>query len=253
MRRSVFDAEWIAANYARWRPDVHSRIIQHAAERLALPRPLGLALDIGCGTGLSTRALGKLATRVIGVDTSHWMIRQTASTDAAAYILARAEALPVRSECAELITCSQAFHWCEPTAFLAEATRVLRPGGWLLIYDSFPAVDGVLGDVVRWINSDFSADLPEVPRRPLPDRATFTHAMLEMIDVEDFMQRIPMTRDQFVCFILTQSRSAAAVDSGALSLDALRMKLDDRLAHVFENASLDVAFSGPIFYLRAKA
>ena len=36
---------------------------------------------------------------------------------------------------ADIVTCSQAFHWMEPGAVLAEAARILRPGGVFAAYD----------------------------------------------------------------------------------------------------------------------
>ncbi len=38
-------------------------------------------------------------------------------------------------ECADIVTCSQSFHWMEPKSTLAEVTRILRPGGIFAAYD----------------------------------------------------------------------------------------------------------------------
>ena len=37
--------------------------------------------------------------------------------------------------CADIVTCSQSFHWMEPGPVLAEAARLLRPGGVFAAYD----------------------------------------------------------------------------------------------------------------------
>jgi SAM-dependent methyltransferase len=42
---------------------------------------------------------------------------------------------------ADLVTCSQSFHWMEREAALAEAARILRPGGAFAAYDyDYPAL-----------------------------------------------------------------------------------------------------------------
>ena len=53
------------------------------------------------------------------------------------YLVCPAEALPLANVAFDLLTVSSALHWFERNAFLAEARRVLKPRGWLVIYDSF--------------------------------------------------------------------------------------------------------------------
>lgn len=53
-----------AANYARARPDHHPAAVAAASRLLGLDTPVGLAVDVGCGTGMSARALRAVADAV---------------------------------------------------------------------------------------------------------------------------------------------------------------------------------------------
>jgi len=50
----------------------------------------------------------------------------------------------LQDECADIVYCSQSFHWMEPLSTLAEANRILKPGGLFMAYDcDWPPVCGV--------------------------------------------------------------------------------------------------------------
>ena len=85
---SVYDSERLAAAYARDRPPIHERILRAAR----LGRQADLALDIGCGAGLSTAALAPLAKRAIGLEPVSTMLthRRTVARDAS-FVIGRAE------------------------------------------------------------------------------------------------------------------------------------------------------------------
>lgn len=51
------------------------------------------------------------------------------------YVDAFAAETSLPSSSADIVTCSQAFHWMEPFAVLTEAARILRPGGVFAAYD----------------------------------------------------------------------------------------------------------------------
>ena len=106
------------------------------------PRP-ALVVDLGCGTGLSTLLWADVAQQVIGVEPNDDMRQQAERRRARErptdthlrFIAATAERTGLSDGCADLVTASQAFHWMEPSATLAEVARILRRGGVFAAYD----------------------------------------------------------------------------------------------------------------------
>src|ERR1051325_4287319 len=91
-----FAASVMAAGYARFRPPLHGLILERVARRVDLSA--GIALDVGCGAGLSTAALNPIAARRIGIDPAEAMLRHARGIDPDAnWIVGRAEALPLRA------------------------------------------------------------------------------------------------------------------------------------------------------------
>ncbi|OLS64540.1 malonyl-ACP O-methyltransferase BioC [Pseudomonas putida] len=125
--------------------------------------PPGLAprcwVDLGSGTGHFSRALqGRYADGLgVAVDIAEGMLRHARAAGGADYYVAGdAERLPLRAACADLMFSSLAVQWCANfRAVLAEARRVLQPGGVLAFSSlcvgtlhelraSWEAVDGMV-------------------------------------------------------------------------------------------------------------
>lgn len=137
MRREVinyFAVPRAAVRYAQSRPNLHAAALEWLAAKLAGRVPVAAALDVGCGTGGSTLALLTCARHVTGVDSSPAMLAQAPLHARIDYRKGAAEALPFEADAFDLVTASSALHWFEPERFLGEVARVLRPGGWLMIY-----------------------------------------------------------------------------------------------------------------------
>ena len=91
-----------------------------------------LVVDLGCGTGLSTRWAARWSSEVIGVEPSADMRTQaTAATSDAnvRYVDGWSSATGLPDSCADVVLAVQALHWMEPTGTFAEVARLLRPGG----------------------------------------------------------------------------------------------------------------------------
>jgi SAM-dependent methyltransferase len=117
--------------YDRYRPAPPPALADVLCLLAAVERPV-LVVDLGCGTGLSTRAWSGRAVQVIGVDPSADMTRRAAAVTTEPNVIYRAgfgHATGLPEGGADIVTCSQSFHWMEPESTLAEAARLLRPGG----------------------------------------------------------------------------------------------------------------------------
>lgn len=137
MERSVFAAAGMAAGYANSRPALHAIIVEKARRLLALTKPAGRAIDIGCGAGLSTRALAAAARTCIGVEPVESMLHVAARPGYdAAFVVGRAEELPFQGQSADLVTAAGSLNYVgDFERSIAEVCRVLAPGGALVVYD----------------------------------------------------------------------------------------------------------------------
>jgi len=103
--------------------------------------PVTLA-DVGCGEGYLTTEAARWARRVVAVDRSNTALgraRQLARRRRLGnieWIRGEIERVPIRSGSVDVVLLSQALHHAEsPEAALAEAGRVLAPGGRVVVLD----------------------------------------------------------------------------------------------------------------------
>ena len=122
---------------------------RHAETEARLRRLLELrgdegALDVGTGAGAIALALAPLVGSVIGVDLVPELLaeaRRRAPANAT-FLEADATALPFARGEFDLVTTARTFHHvARPELVLAEMTRVLRPGGTMLVVDQLAPGD----------------------------------------------------------------------------------------------------------------
>jgi SAM-dependent methyltransferase len=135
--RSGYEREGFPAHYDRYRPRPPEALLASLLQ-LARVERAALVVDLGAGTGLSTRAWEAHADRAVGVEPNPSMRAEAERlTDATnvEYVGAFAQDTRLAGSEADLVTCSQSLHWMEPSATFAEAARLLRPGGVFAAYD----------------------------------------------------------------------------------------------------------------------
>ena len=128
----------LAARYQANRPDYPEPLLAQLGERApAAPRT---AIDVGAGTGISTRALKRALAEdwlVTGVEPGRDMRRQaiesTPAEDGIAYIEGAAETLPFEDGSLGVINVGQAIQFFDRPVFYAGAGRLLAPGGLLSV------------------------------------------------------------------------------------------------------------------------
>jgi ubiquinone/menaquinone biosynthesis C-methylase UbiE len=126
-----------AALYDEVRPQPPTVLLDILAQLAQTERPQ-LVVDLGCGTGLSTRVWTQRAARVVGIEPSADMRRQAeqqATAGNVTYQEGYSHRTGLPDACADIVTCSQSLHWMEPTTTFREVARILRPGGAFAAYD----------------------------------------------------------------------------------------------------------------------
>ena len=137
-------------------------------------RELGLlgdvrGLELGCGTAYWSAWLQRLGARPIGLDLTPAQLAtarrmQASSGQRFPLIEADGEAVPLRDDCVDLVISEYgASIWCDPHRWVAEAARVLRPGGRLVfLVNAWLAVlcQDDVGDVSDRLRRDWNG-----PRR----------------------------------------------------------------------------------------
>ncbi len=127
-----------AAIYDAYRPQVPLVVADILTQVAGIPRPT-MVVDLGCGTGVSTRLWADHADAVIGVEPSRDM-RQHAENhpDTATNVSYRdgfGHRTGLPDECAQIVTCSTSLHWMEPEPTFPEVARILQHGGVFAAYD----------------------------------------------------------------------------------------------------------------------
>lgn len=123
--------------YHRYRPTPPLQIIHQSLNYLKKNKA-DIIIDLGCGSGLSTGIWSDYANKIIGVEPSESMIRvanKMSLKPNVTYQQAFAHDTKLETQSADIIYCSQSFHWMEPQSTLMEINRLLKNDGVLVIYD----------------------------------------------------------------------------------------------------------------------
>lgn len=111
----------------RWNHNTHYFPVLAAR----MPAPAARVLDVGCGDGTFCRFIETGDRIVVGADLDASVLPP--ATGRATYVVTMAEALPFGDEYFSAVTMTMVLHHVHAQQALAEAVRVLAPGGVLLI------------------------------------------------------------------------------------------------------------------------
>ncbi len=146
--RAMRAAAYFRANAAAWDSIRSLHVDEAEVERAlaeAVPAAADELLDIGTGTGRMLQLFGDRVARGVGIDVSRDMLAVArANLEAAGLRNCQVRqgdmyGLPLADAAFDVVTIHQVLHYADrPAAVIAEAARVLRPGGRLVIADFAP-------------------------------------------------------------------------------------------------------------------
>ncbi len=247
--RAPYDSERLAAAYAHDRPPLHERILSTIAADIGITTPVPLALDIGCGAGLSTVALLPHTERVVGIDPSIVMVAAgRRDVPGITLLVGDAERLPFRASGFNLVTAAGAINYTDRSRSVPELSRVLAPGGTIALYDFGEGTPDSKA-LADWQQA-FDRRLPRIEGYALDVRTLEYEASgLTLTGFRDLRIPIAMTMESYLAFAMSSTRIEVAIARGD-SERRIREWCEESLPAVFDRGALDVLFVGYVAYVR---
>jgi SAM-dependent methyltransferase len=159
----------LADLYARCRPDYPAAALDAIVARCRLGGAT-LLVDVGCGTGISSRQFAARGIPVLGIEPNDEMRTRAEAVAISAGVSPRyrkgsAEATGLPDGCARAVLAAQAFHWFDANAALCEFARILQPAGWVaLMWNERDESDGFTAEYGAVIRTAPDAAAIEKPR-----------------------------------------------------------------------------------------
>jgi SAM-dependent methyltransferase len=150
----------VVDDYAKYRPTYPHEAIDWIIERSSLA-PRARILDLGCGTGISSRLFAARGFAVTGVDPNEEMLAKAREAGGGvSYARGEAARTGLPAGGFDLAVAAQAFHWFDARAVAAELRRVLAPEARAAAFWNVRADAPLLAayeDVLRRFSSEYAA------------------------------------------------------------------------------------------------
>ncbi|WP_168460383.1 class I SAM-dependent methyltransferase [Acinetobacter sp. A1] len=199
-----------ASLYQQVRPSYPQEVDTFLQDQLKV-LPNSHIVDLGSGTGKFLPHLLKLTTQLTAVEPIASMLTELRQLyPQVATVQARSEQLPLPTQCADLVSCAQSFHWFANLQSLKEIHRILKPQAHLLLIWNQRDI------LVNWVNALAEMILPfegDTPRFHNQDwRQVFADTdLFQLCHEQQFHHRHVGTVEQVVSKRLLSTSFIAAM------------------------------------------
>lgn len=248
-----FDFQRIAQGYKK-RPFLHKQVIERFHRDVA-SRNFCNGLDIGCGAGLSSKALKMICRHVTGTDISGEMIAAAKELykgeEGYDFIVSRAEELPDFPVRFEVVTAAGVVQWVEKDRFLTGLGKKMVENGYLLVYDF--CISDRMKDCPAYTAWWHDCYLKEFPR-PFRNEAVWTkedaaRCGFRMKNQIQYEMEYEFDQEAFTTFMMIQSNVNAKIEGGSRSVRAVREWFEQSVEPLFHGERRTVIFTGYSWYM----
>ncbi len=262
MNEQSFDDKRIADGYAKDRPYLHPMALEWVKREFTKKgmMPEGgfdNGLDVGCGAGLSTKALKEICRHVTGTDISEEMIKaakELCGDDGYSFAVCRAEKIESETPY-DIVTAAGVVNWVRQGAFLRNLHRYMAKDSCLVIYD-FWITDQMLGvsSYTDWWHNRY---LPKFPKSYWEeDEWTGDEVRRYGFSMGEYLE-LGMTwdfdLDSFIRFMMIQSNVNEQIEKGMITEEAARQWFEESLRPIFGGKIGKLVFDGYIWYLKRQS
>lgn len=252
MNNKSFDTHRIAEGYAK-RPWLHKEVMKRIQDDCNIEN-LESGLDVGCGAGLSTKALRLICNHVTGTDISSEMIavcNDLYDDESYDFYVAKAEETKEPARPYDMITAAGVVNWVDRERFLYSADKVLGRDGLIVIYD-FWITDKMYNnkEYTKWYQEEYLVRFPKPYRKEnVWQQNDLTESFFMEKQIRYDLQYI-FDLDEFVEFMMIQSNVNEVVDKGYISISEARDWMKKSLGKIFDNERRTLIFEGYNWYIR---
>lgn len=255
MNSKSFDYKRIAEGYAKDRPYLHGQVIDRLKRDLQISGNFANGLDVGCGAGLSTKALRSICDQVTGTDISDEMVAAAKAlyTDPSyTFWQSSAEEIKGPENNFDIVTAAGMINWVDEKKFLANLRSLMKDKGFLAIYD-FWITDQMKGNTfyTDWWHNCYLKEFPKPPRKEniWTQEMTEPHGF-EMKGQTDFYLSYEFDKEAFIRFMMLQSNVNVQISEKGRSVDEIRSWFDRTLKEIFAEEKKELVFEGYLWYLQ---
>ncbi len=255
MDNKSFDSKRIALGYAN-RPWLHKSVIEQMKKDLGLDYAFsyGTGLDVGCGAGLSTKALRLICHKVTGTDIADAMVQVCeelyGEDPAYSFYVAKAEETRIPEEKYDIVTAAGCINWVDEKKFMSNMAEVLKDEGVIVIYD-FGITDRMVGDdaYTAWYQDEYLKRFPKPPRKENKWTQEDLPQGFVMEKQTEYDMEYSFDLEGFVDFMLIQSNVNAKIESGAITAKQARDWMKQSLSPIFGKELKQLIFYGYSWYI----
>lgn len=248
-----FDHKRIAEGYAN-RPWLHQAVISRLKADCRTEQNFKNGLDVGCGAGLSTKALKLICDKVTGTDISDAMIQvcnELYRDSDYSFYMESAENTKIPAEPYDIVTAAGVINWVDKDLFLKNMAQVMAPDGLLVIYD-FGITDRMVGSdaYTRWYQQEYLVNFAKPPRKE--NIWTQEDVGENFLIEEQVTYEMPYDFDMwaFIDFMMIQSNVNVQIASGKKTEADVRQWMEDTLRPIFKEERQTLVFEGYSWYIR---
>lgn len=252
MDNKAFDSQRIAEGYAR-RPWLHKDVIEQIRKDCNI-KQLKNGLDVGCGAGLSTKALRLLCEHVTGTDISPEMItvcENLYKDSSYTFYVSKAEENEIPKIPYDIITAAGVVNWVDKDLFLSNAEKILNNNGLIVVYD-FWITDRMnnKSEYTKWYQDEYLKMFPKPYRKEsVWNQNDLTNAFkMENRIIYDLSYEFSL--EEFIDFMMIQSNVNEKIERNILSVEEVRNWMISSLQPIFDGKKRTLIFEGFNWYIR---
>ena len=251
MDNKAFDSQRIAEGYAR-RPWLHKNVIEQIRKDCNIKK-LKNGLDVGCGAGLSTKALRLLCESVTGTDISSEMIavcENLYKDSSYRFYVSKAEENEIPKIPYDIITAAGVVNWVDKDLFLSNAEKILNNNGLIVVYD-FWITDKMVQneEYTKWYQEQYLVKFPKPYRKEnVWKQSDLTESFIMEKQTKYNLQYV-FAMEEFVDFMMIQSNVNVRIESGEKTVEEVYHWMMETLTPIFSNQEKTLLFDGYCWYI----